>query len=353
MTRRSPRPGRTRGGRSPLRRITALTVAAGVLAATATACGSTGPRDLEADIRSGNVVLGTKYDQPGLGLQNPGGAITGFDASVSTFVVNTLADRMGVPHPEITWKETPSAQRETFIRNGEVDTIAATYSITAARMKDVAFAGPYLITYQGLLTRKDDDSVRSLTDLGNGKKLCSVTGSTPAQNVKALLPNVQLQEYDSYSSCVEALRRGKVDAVTTDEIILAGYSNRWKDEFKLVPMTYPEDVCVKGKIDGAEALVLKKSGSPFSTERYGIGMSKDFPGAVEKVDAALKTMMEVPAGGGVSPWEKSLRDALGDETVDEMITRANAPGSVYTFVPPVGDLSFVDSAPTPCPEGMK
>lgn len=327
-----------------------LAVLAGLLAACG---GSSGPRDLLADIRSGQVVLGTKYDQPGLGLQNPGGGITGFDASVSEFVVNRLADDMGVPHPAITWKETPSAQRETFLRNGEVDTIAATYSITADRMKKVDFAGPYFITYQGLLVRADDDAVTSLTDLENGKKLCSVAGSTPAQNVKNLLPDVQLQQFDSYSSCVEALRRGKVDALTTDEVILAGYANRWPGEFKLVPMTYPKDVCVAGKIDGRPARVLKRAGTPFSTEYYGIGMAQDFPDAVTGVNGALRAMMAPAAGGGPSAWEAALREALGDATVDEMIARAAKPDSVYTFTPVPGDLDFLNAAPTPCPEGAR
>lgn len=344
-----PRRRQRRGGRRLVLLATVLTL----LAALLTACGSSGPRNLLDDIRSGSVVLGTKFDQPGLGLQNPDGSVTGFDASVSTYVVNYLADQMGVPHPEITWKETPSAQRETFIRNGEVDTIAATYSITADRMKKVDFAGPYFITYQGLLVRDDDDELNSLTDLEKGKKLCSVAGSTPAQNVKALLPGVQLQEYDSYSSCVEALRRGKVDALTTDEVILAGYANRWKGEFKLVPMTYPKDVCVNGKIDGKPAQVLKKAGSPFSTERYGIGMAKDFPEAVTQVNDALKAMMAAPEGGGQSVWERDLRASLGNTTVDDMVARAAEPGTVYKFTPAPGDLSFLDSSPTPCPEGLK
>ncbi len=337
-----------------MRRGGAAVAVLAILAGLLTACGgNSGPRDLLADIRAGQVVLGTKYDQPGLGLQNPGGGITGFDASVSEFVVNHLADTMGVPHPAITWKETPSAQRETFIRNGEVDTIAATYSITADRKKKVDFAGPYFVTYQGLLVRADDDSITSLTDLEKGKKLCSVAGSTPAQNVKNLLPDVQLQEFDSYSSCVEALRRGKVDALTTDEVILAGYANRWPGEFKLVPMTYPKDVCVPGKIDGETVQVLKKGGTPFSTERYGIGMAQDFPAAVAGVNEALVAMMAPSPGGGQSVWEQELREALGNATVDEMIARAAVPDSIYTFTPVPGDLDFLNSTPTPCPEGMQ
>ncbi|GAA3960138.1 glutamate ABC transporter substrate-binding protein [Gordonia caeni] len=342
--RTSPTPGRPAPGRRRAARLAGLVGALALLAGLLTACGDSGPRDLIADIRGGHVTLGTKFDQPGLGLQNPGGDITGFDATVSTFVVNQIADRLGVPHPDVTWKETPSAQRETFIRNGEVDTIAATYSITTNRMKDVDFAGPYLVTYQGLLVRDDDEDITSLTDL-NGKKLCSVAGSTPAQNVKNLLPDVQLQEYDSYSSCVEALRRDKVDAMTTDEVILAGYSNRWPDEFRLVPMTYPVDICVND--------AWKTAGTPFSTEYYGIGMAKDYPEAVVKVNEALREMMTVPAGQSQSPWEQSLRAELGDQTVDEMVARADAPGSQYVFTPNPGDLSFLDAEPTPCPEGAK
>ncbi|GAA1480541.1 glutamate ABC transporter substrate-binding protein [Gordonia sinesedis] len=328
------------------RRVTGAAVAAlavAMLAALVTACGNTEPRNLVESIRSGSVTLGTKYDQPGLGIRNPDETVTGFDTAVSTFVVNYIADSLGVRRPEIRWRETPSAQRETLINNGEVDMIAATYSITSAREKKVDFGGPYLVNYQGLLVRKDDDSITTLTDLNKGKKLCSVTGSTSAQNVKAQLPAVQLQEYDSYSSCVEAVRRGKVDALTTDEVILAGYARFFPNEFKLVGMTYPKDACVKD--------ALKTAGTPFSTERYGIGMAKQYPEAVKQVNEALTAML-VPGPDGRSPWDAALREAIGDQTVDEMVRRAEAPDSKYAFTPEPGNLSFLDSKSTPCPPGL-
>ncbi len=323
--------------------LAVLALALALIAGTVSACGNTDPRNLIDSIRSGSVVLGTKYDQPGLGIRNPDKSVTGFDPSVSEFVIDHIADSLGVDRPEIRWRETPSAQRETLIDNGEVDMIAATYSITAARQKEVDFAGPYLVNYQGLLVREDDDSISTLTDLNSGKKLCSVTGSTPAQNVKAQLPLVQLQEYDSYSSCVEALRRGKVDALTTDEVILAGYANFFPGEFKLVGMSYPKDACVKD--------ALKKAGTPFSTEYYGIGMAKQYPEAVTKVNEALDAMM-VPGPGGESPWDRALRDAIGNQTVDSMIARADAPDSKYKFTPDPGNLGFLDSTSTPCPPGL-
>lgn len=337
---------RPRRARSRPRRLGAAAVAALAFALIATlvsACGNTEPKNLVESIRSGKVVLGTKYDQPGLGIRNPDESVTGFDTAVSTFVVNNIADSLGVDRPEISWRETPSAQRETLINNGEVDMIAATYSITKARAEKVDFAGPYLVNYQGLLVRQDDDSITTLADLNKGKKLCSVTGSTSAQNVKAQLPSVQLQEYDSYSSCVEAVRRDKVDALTTDEVILAGYAEFFPDEFKLVGMTYPKDACFND--------TLKKAGTPFSTERYGIGMAKEYPEAVQQVNAALKAML-VPGPNGRSPWDEALRDAIGNQTVDEMVARADAPDSKYVFAPDPGNLSFLDSPSTDCPPGL-
>lgn len=132
-----------------------------------------------------------------------------------------------------------------MIENGEVDVIAATYSdqhrpVEEGRLRRTVPGRPY----QGLPGPWDDTSIDTLTDLNKGKKAVFGVGSTSAQNVKAQLPSVQLQEYDSYSACVEGLRRGKVDALTTDEAILAGYSNFWGGEFKLVEMTYLKDACV-------------------------------------------------------------------------------------------------------------
>lgn len=321
----------------------ALIAAAAVLAliaAVTSACGSTQPRSLMESIRGGSVILGTKFDQPGLGQREPDKTFTGFDTDISRYVVSYLADRYnGGKQPKLHWKETPSAQRETLIDNGEVDMIAATYSINAARSKKVSFAGPYLVTYQGLLvSATDKHPINGLDDL-KGRKLCSVAGSTPAQNVKAQLPQVQLQEFDTYSLCVDALRDGTVAALTTDETILAGFADfrQYKNKFRLVSLTYSHDACVND--------AYKKAGAPFSTERYGIGMSKKDPDSVAKVNEALNAMIS----SGV--WEADLRKSLGNSTVDSWIARANAPGSSYKLFPTVGDLAFVNSKSTPCPGG--
>lgn len=153
----------------------------------------------------------------------------GFDVDVAKYV----AKKLGYSEDQIIWKEAPSKQREAMIQNGDVDMILATYSITDERKKAVSFAGPYFVAGQDLLVRKDDNSINGPEDL-NGKRLCSVTGSTSAATVKEKFASeVQLMEQPGYAECATALFSGIVDAVTTDDIILPAWpppraaSSRW------------------------------------------------------------------------------------------------------------------------------
>ena len=254
-----------------IRRATALALAV-ALPLAAVACGGGSGGD------DGKIVIGTKFDQPGLGLKNPDGTMSGFDVDVATYV----AKELGYEPNEIEWKESPSAQRETLIGNDQVKFIAATYSITDARKEKVSFAGPYLLTGQSLLVTADDSVITGAESLQNNKKLCSVSGSTPAQRIKDKYPGVQLQQYDTYSACIEALKNGAIDAVTTDEVILAGYAAQSPGTFKIV-------------------------GKPFSEERYGIGLKKGDVDLQTKIDAAI-TKMESD-GAWKAAFEKNLGPA--------------------------------------------
>ena len=158
---------------------------------SATACGGSGSGGGSGD--GNKIVVGTKFDQPGLGLTKPDGTMTGFDVDVARYV----AKELGYGEDQIEWKESPSAQRETLIENGQVKYIVATYSITDKRKEKVDFAGPYLLTGQSLLVAAANTDITGPESLQDNKKLCSVTGSTPAQRIKDKYPGVQLQQYDT------------------------------------------------------------------------------------------------------------------------------------------------------------
>jgi glutamate transport system substrate-binding protein len=203
------------------------------------------------------LVIGVKADQPGLGLQT-GTAYEGFDIEIAKIIAKGL----GVPESGIEWKTTVSANREPFIQQGTVDLVVATYTINDERKTKVNFAGPYYTAGQDLLvpTGSDITGPESL----DGKKVCSVSGSTPAKRIQTEYPKAQLQQFDAYSKCITALAGNQVDAVTTDDIILAGYAaqDQYAGKFKVV-------------------------GKPFSTEPYGIGLAKADSAGCKKINEIL------------------------------------------------------------------
>jgi glutamate transport system substrate-binding protein len=259
-----------------LRKITAASAVALTLALTATACG--GDKDSDSGSGGGDKIkIGIKYDQPGLGLKEPDGSFSGFDVDVATYV----AQELGYKEDQIDWVETKSADRENALARGDVKFIAATYSITDERKAKVDFAGPYLLAHQDLLVKNDSDISKG-TDL-NGKKLCSVTGSTSAQNIAdTIAPKAQLREYGGYSECIAGLQSGAVDAVTTDDSILAGFASqdKYKGQFKL-------------------------AGLKLSNENYGVGVKKGDSATVDKINKALEKMVSDGS------WEKAVKANFG------------------------------------------
>ncbi|WP_250402216.1 glutamate ABC transporter substrate-binding protein [Streptomyces cellostaticus] len=256
-----------------LRKVTAASAAVLALTVGATACGGS------SDSGSGDkkIKVGIKFDQPGLGLKEPSGSFSGFDVDVATYV----AKELGYKPSEIQWVETKSADRENALSRGDVKFIAATYSITDERKQKVDFAGPYLLAHQDLLLKKDS-TISKGTDL-NGKKLCSVTGSTSAQNVHdTIAPKAQLKEYSGYSECIAALQSGAVDAVTTDDSILAGFAaqDKYQGQFKL-------------------------AGLKLSNENYGVGIKKGDTESADKINKALEKMVSDGS------WRKAVDKNFG------------------------------------------
>lgn len=222
-----------------------------------------------------SLRIGIKFDQPGLGFREGDGDPTGFDVEVAKYV----AGELGYGEDQIEWVQTPSANRENALEGGEVDMILASYSITDERDERVDFAGPYFVAGQDLLVRADDTEITG-PDALDGKNLCSVTGSTSAQKIKdEYSAGVELVEQGGYAECVTYLESGQVDAVTTDDIILAGLA------------ATPENT---GK--------FKVVGNTFSVERYGVGIPTGAENCAD-INAAITTMKDEGA------WQEALDTA--------------------------------------------
>ncbi|MBF8185299.1 glutamate ABC transporter substrate-binding protein [Nonomuraea sp. K274] len=214
------------------------------------------------------VVVGTKYDQPSLGLK-VGNDPEGFDVDVAKAVVKELAGGKDV---EIVWKESASSNREPFLQNGTVDIIFASYSITEERKGKVTFGGPYVVAHQDVMVRKDDTSINTPQNLV-GKRICKAAGSNSYRRITDPPPDGELDldattvDAANYSECVQKLSGSNLDAVTTDDLILAGFAKQAGGNFKVL-------------------------GQGFTDEKYGIGLKKGDTKTCEAVNAAVKKLWD-------------------------------------------------------------
>ena len=230
---------------------------------------------------AGRIKVGVKKDQPGIGFQEPGAdEPTGFDIEILKMIAGELRIEPG----NIEYVETVSKNREPFLQKGTVDLVAASYSITDERREIVGQAGPYYVTGQQLLVREEDKTEISGPEELEGRKVCSVTGSTSIKTVEEEY-GADPAPFATYSECVQQLTNGQVDAVTTDGAILLGYAAQQPDEVEVV-------------------------GEAFSEERYGIGYSQDDPEMCEFITETLRQSFEDGS------WEEAFNRTLGESGVD-------------------------------------
>ncbi|WP_406293306.1 transporter substrate-binding domain-containing protein [Embleya sp. NBC_00888] len=132
--------------------------------------------------------------------------------------------------------EVSSADRIPKLVAGKVDMMVGSFSITAARMKDIDFVGPYLTTRQGFLVGRDGANVRFVSDL-NGKRVCTWEGTTSGDALDQLRSaNIDVLTVADATGCVEALKAGQVSAISTDQTILYGFANlKSAAGFRVVP----------------------------------------------------------------------------------------------------------------------
>ena len=277
-----------RSKHSSLARLGGVVAAVGLLLAGCTGPGQVkDPTPIEGAATFSKLRIGISFDQPGLGVATATGesdGVTvgkdpkGFDVDTATYVAKAL----GVPAESITWVKADPVDRERLIEEDKVDLVLSTYTITDERKRRVDFAGPYFIAHQDLLVRRNDEELTG-PDRLKGRTLCAAANTTSAQNVlNRYQGDVALVQPNTFSECVKRLVAGDVDAVTTDDVILAGFA------------AMPQ---YKG--------VLRVLGKGFSDEPYGIGLKKGSDKLAGQINQALTNYI---ADGS---WKASLERNVG------------------------------------------
>lgn len=144
------------------------------------------------------------------------GEINGFDVDIAGEVAR---DIFGTP-TAVEYRILSSADRITALQDNTVDIVVKTMTITCERREQVNFSTVYFTAYQRILAPRDS-AVSQPEDL-SGKRVCVARGTTSLKRVQEIDPPPVIVAVVTWADCLVALQQREVDAVSTDDAILAG-----------------------------------------------------------------------------------------------------------------------------------
>ncbi|HZP53114.1 glutamate ABC transporter substrate-binding protein [Actinocrinis sp.] len=229
--------------------------------------------------KRGKLIVGVAQDEYLTGYLDASGNETGFDVEIAKQVEQAI---FGNQDPKnIQFRAVTNAERITALQTDDparaVDMVVDTFTITCDRSKQVQFSSVYYNAYQRLLVLKNS-GYRNLDDLG-GKKVCAQNGSTSIQTLMMYKSHPIPYGVTNLTDCLVALQQGQVDAISTDDTILAGLAQQ----------------------DPNTAVV----GDRVEPEPYGIAVSPGNTGLIRFVNGVLETIR------GNGQWQKIYQNSLG------------------------------------------
>jgi polar amino acid transport system substrate-binding protein len=200
-------------------------------------------------IRQRNMlVVGVDQGTLDWGYRDPrDGTINGLDVDILRQIA--LAIFGSDPDAHLQFKTLTTAERVGAVKSGKVDMVASLLTATCDRWKDVDFSTVYYEAHQDVLVPVDSP-VHTVADLA-GKTVCATRGSTSITKIQQQVPAAKIYPVDTRADCLVALQDGRVDAVTSDDTVLASFqAQEEKDDTRLL-------------------------GQPLEDEPYAIAMPKD------------------------------------------------------------------------------
>lgn len=225
----------------------------------------------------GFLIAGVNRDANPFAVRNRDLTWEGFDIDV----VRDIAQAILGDREKVQFRPLNVADRVTIVKSGDVDLTVSTITITCKRRVDAEFSTVYFEAAQKVLVNRGS-GVTSMDDLG-GKRVCASRGSTPLERVQQAPSKPIPVEVSVTTDCLALLQLGQIDAVTTDDALLAGMAAQ-------DPQT---------EIVGPE----------LSKEPYGVAINHGTPDLVRFVNAVLERRTQ--DGGWRASYQRWLEKLLG------------------------------------------
>ena len=180
------------------------------------------PAQVQAIKDAGVFRVGIKEDVPHFGFLNPDTTEhEGFEIDLAKLIAEEITGSAD----NIEFTGVTPKTRGPLLDNGEVDAVIATFTITPERKETYNFTDPYFVDEVGFLVRTED----GITDFAGleGKTIGVPQSATTKDLVQAEADaqgvTVQFSELATYPELKTALTSKRIDAMSVDKSILAGY----------------------------------------------------------------------------------------------------------------------------------
>lgn len=182
----------------------------------------------------GKVYVGVRTDTYPFGFIDKKGHYAGYDVDLAKLIARKIFDKDGC----IKFVNVNASDRMMKLYSEDIDMIIATMSITPSRQQILDFSDAYYVSGQTMLVRRGSN-IKSLKDMG-GKRAIIVFGSTAERSLRSAIPNIGILGYKTYGEAYRALKKGKGDAMISDESILLGLAANDYD-VELLPKKYSSE----------------------------------------------------------------------------------------------------------------
>lgn len=177
--------------------------------------------NLDAIRSRGRLVVGLDTGSNLLSFRDPAtGKIEGFDVDVAHEIARDL---LGSPD-KIEFRVLPYAEREQALQDARVDIVAKTLAITCDRRAQVDFSSVYYNAHQKIMVMAGSP-IGGVADLA-GKRVCAAEATTSLDRLRLQQPAAVVVTVPMWSDCLVMLQQRQVDAISTDDTLLAGMATQ-------------------------------------------------------------------------------------------------------------------------------
>ena len=198
---------------------------------------------------SGQINLGFREGEPPMSFRDQEGKPVGYSIDLCNRIATAVKQKLGRSEIAVNYVPVTAENRFTAIESGSIDLLCGATTKTLARSERVGFTQLTFVTGGSLLSLSEG-KIPNVSGL-QGKKVAVVSNTTTIEALKGRLDktlvDAEVVPVSSATEGMELLDGGKVDAFSSDQVVLIG---------QVIARQTPKDYFLSGELFSFEPFAL-------------------------------------------------------------------------------------------------